>query len=98
MRIPEVNLANAIRAYYTKFELNNQDIDEIFERKIGSTLMQSLKKAAKAKMIENERNSYGSYAVVTECAFDAWGLDITELEKRYSKLKKLGLIEDRKDV
>jgi len=31
--------------------------------------------------------------VNTKSAYKAWGIDINDLEKRYAKLKKLGMME-----
>ena len=90
--IPSVDIETAIRMYYENVEIGNKDIKQLFFGKVGSTLMQSLKRMAKAKMLEKGTLIWNANKVNTGAAFEAWGLDIHDLEHRYQKLKKLGLI------
>ena len=91
VRIPQIqSLEIAIRIYYEKIELRNADIRELFGS-LGSKTICHLKQAAKGKMEENNVPSWDAQAVNTEAAFEAWGLDIADLEKRLNKLKKLEL-------
>lgn len=89
--IPSVDIKTAIRMYYENVEIGNKDIQQLFAEKVGSTRMQSLKQIAKAKMREKGTLIWNANKVNTQDAFEAWGLDIFDLEHRYQKLKKLGL-------
>ena len=91
IRVPQIkSLETAIRIYYERIELRNADIREIFGS-LGSKTICGLKQAAKDRMKENDIPSWDAKAVNTEAAFEAWGLDIADLEKRLNKLKKLEL-------
>ena len=91
VRIPQIkSLETAIRIYYERIELRNADIKEIFGS-LGSKTICRLKQVAKDKMKENDIPSWDAKAVNTESAYEAWGLDIADLEKRLNKLKKLNL-------
>lgn len=94
VRVPQiVDISTAIRLYYTRIELSNSDIRELFGS-IGSSRIVQLKNLAKKRMIERNRPYYNAMYVNTEDAFEAWGLDIGELERRYAKLRKMGLMEE----
>jgi hypothetical protein len=91
VRIPQlVDLREAIRIYYTKRELRNADIRTLFGE-IGTARLSKLKDLARDAMRESNVPTLDDMAVNTDCAFQAWGIDITTLEKNFSKLKKLGL-------
>ncbi len=93
-RIPDVNIAKAIKAYYAIRELSNKNIREIFNNQIGSTVFYKIKAMALDRMTEKGVQALNFERVTTEEAFEAWGLDIADLERRYSKLKKLGLLDE----
>lgn len=89
VHIPQIaDLATAIRIYYSRLELNNTDIKELFPTACPGTILK-LKRKAQELMTENGVLTYGTYSVNTKTAYVAWGLDITDIEKRYEKLKKL---------
>ena len=89
VNIPQIaGLATAIRIYYNKIELGNADIKKLFPTASQSTILK-LKNKAREKMAEDEVLTYGTYSVNTKSAYSAWGLDITDIERRYEKLKKL---------
>jgi len=86
VRIPQItSLETAIRLYYERIELTNDDIRELFG-KIGSATVVRLKKAARVQMQENNTPVWNAQWVNTEDAYKAWGLDIESLERRYAKL------------
>ena len=94
MRIPKLkSISGAIRIYYTNIELDNQTIRELFAPakgdKISSTCVCDLKELARGKMREQGCPVYDGKRVNTKVAFEAWGLDIADLEERYEKLKSL---------
>jgi len=46
---------------------------------------------AKDEMVDREILSYGMHKVNTTVAYDVWGIDIADLERRRKKLKALEL-------
>ncbi len=92
--VPQItSLPTAIRLYYERIELNNPQIRELFGN-IGSARIASLKKAALNQMAEDSCSCWSAYGVNTQCAYKAWGLEIKDLEHRYEKLKKSGLLKE----
>ena len=89
VRIPQViSLFIAIKLYYERIELSNADIESLFG-KHSSTTVAKLKRLAQDKMIEKNVMSLNALCVNTVAAYEAWGLDIDDLEHRYEKLKQL---------
>lgn len=92
MRTPQItSVETAIRIYYAKPEMNNADIKELFGDMSSATVAR-LKDRAKKTMLDEGIEAWGCYAVNTNAAYKAWGLDIGDLEKRYAKLKKYGMV------
>lgn len=93
VRIPSVqDVRTAIRLYYEKVELRNADIIELFGCSKSTAL--KLKERAREEMSEQDMEAWDARAVNTECAFTAWGIEIADLERRYSKLRKYGLLKE----
>ncbi len=92
VNIPPIgSLRTAIELYHRPQDfLFNADIHNLFPG-IGTARVQQLKRLAKAITIERKGVQLNSRTVNTKDAFAAWGLDIEDLEKRYSKLKRLGV-------
>ena len=89
VRIPQVvDLEGAIKMYYRRIELSNADIETLFGKHSSSTIAK-LKKMAQNKMVENNVMSLNALYVNTAAAYEAWGLDINDLEHRFQKLKQL---------
>ena len=63
-------------------------VQELFG-KISSGRIVQLKNLAREVMAEENIMARDSYSVNTEAAYRAWGLDIKDLENRYSKLQAL---------
>ena len=92
MNIPQIaSVEIAVRLYYERIFLSNKDIQTLFPG-IGCDTVQKLKKLARAKASEQNKMQYNSYTVMTESAYQAWGLDIDQLERRLTKLRKLGIV------
>lgn len=90
VRIPQVeSIEKAIQIFYSRIEIGNKDVAELFGR-IGTARITKLKKLAKEQMDEDNVPNWNAAYVNTKAAYKAWGLDIDDLEKRYAKLKKLG--------
>lgn len=85
MRTPDIEMA--VRLYYEKSEITNNDIKELFGA--GSTLTAKLKKAVLQEMAKRDVKSWLPYSVNTKIAFEVWGLDIDDYEKRLKKLRTL---------
>lgn len=91
MNIPQITgIETAIRIYYQYPEIGSKEMAELFIRHSKSTINR-LKRLAYEQMIKDDVYSHGMYKVNTTSAFTAWGIDIDDLEKRRSKLLKLGL-------
>ena len=75
--------ATALRIYLEHTEIDTCDIRELFD--CASNTATRLKKVAMELMVD------------TAIAYEAWGIDIDEVEKRLKKLnslKKAGIIQD----
>lgn len=89
VRVPQItSLETAIRLYYERIELSNSDIRELFG-KLAPATIKSLKNKALAIMTERNTPVWNVRRVNTEIAYEAWGLNITDLERRLKKLKAL---------
>lgn len=92
IRIPQINnLETALKIYYEKNELTNSDIKSLFGN-ISLSKVFSLKKLARDKMVELSVLPYDATSVNTAVAFEAWGINPEDLERRLIKLRKLKLI------
>ena len=85
VRISDVS--SVVKMYYSKTELSNSDIREIFN--CGSTAASRLKKQALEYQVQKEVQTFNAKCVDTECAFQAWGIDIEKLERMAKKLSQL---------
>lgn len=91
VRVPQVKNARAALAiYYSKSEIGNADIKMLFGN-MGQERITKLKALARERMREKKCPTYNARWVNTECAFEAWGIDVKRLEKGLEKLEKLGL-------
>lgn len=94
VRIPAVtSLQTAIRLYYERTELSNDDIRELFGRH-SSTTIAKLKNIARNEMTERNTPVWNANCINTEVAYAAWGLSIEDLEKRLKKLKELKILTE----
>lgn len=87
------NIETAVRLYYSRTELGNKEIRELFS--CGKNSAVTLKKRAKELMAKRAIKCWNAKNVDTETAYQAWGLDIQKLEERLKKitsLKAKGLI------
>lgn len=83
--IPDIG--KALLIYYGKMELATADIIELFG--CCRTTATRMKKTAQAIQLEREIPFWDETKVNTECAFEAWGINIADLERRHNKLLKL---------
>lgn len=90
VRIPQVtSIEMAIRLYYERTELSNPEIKALFGT--GNNTVCKLKRKARELMIERGTPVWNAQRVNTEVAYEAWGLNITDLEHRLKKLKSMGV-------
>lgn len=78
-----------LKIYYTYTELTNVEICELFG--VSRSTAKRYKDTALNLQIEREHKTMRPNAVNTKDAFDAWGIDIADIEKRREKLIKLKL-------
>ena len=91
MNIPTIkDIDNAIFIYYNYPEIGSSQIIELFGHKSKSTI-NKLKKTAKALMIERNIHAHSLYCVNTAIAYEVWGIDVKDHEKRRKKLQELKL-------
>ena len=94
MNIPQItSIDNALSIYYNYSELGNKEIKELFGNRSSATIAK-LKQAAKKAMDKQELCSYGMYKVNTNIAYDVWGINVADLEKRRRKLRELRLVPE----
>ncbi|MCH5323974.1 MAG: hypothetical protein J1E39_02060 [Eubacterium sp.] len=89
VRVPQpVSLEVVIKTYLEKNEIGNKDIIAIFGN-MGGDRVSKLKKLARTEMQKNGVLSWDANAVNTECAYQAWNIDVESVIKKFSRLKKL---------
>ncbi len=93
VRIPQIRdpLA-AIRLFYSKTELSTGDIRELFAagkgNRIGGERAAKLKKLVRDEMNARGVQSYDATKCNTDVAYEVWGINIADLERRYAKLQQ----------
>ena len=80
------DIEQAVIMYYSRIELSNSDIKELFG--CGNATALKMKRIAKEKALAEEYPIIDSRLVPTKVAYEAWNLDIDDLENRLKKLKK----------
>ena len=93
MYIPKLrSIGEAIKIYYENRELSNTEIKQLFVSRRGENLSSAtivkLKKEVLKVAAERKLLMWGKGCVNTKLAFEVWGLDIGDLEKRWAKLQK----------
>lgn len=86
------NIKTAIYKYYNNIELTNTDIKELFGVTAWASINR-LKSPVQDHMVKHDIPVCNASAVNTYAAYEVWGLDIADLEKRYAKLEKYGMTE-----
>lgn len=91
MNIPTItSIDTALKIYYNHSELGNKEITALFGKRSSATVSR-LKKVVKAEMDNRGVFTYGANKINTAVAYDVWGLNAADLEKRMQKIKKLDL-------
>ena len=86
------NIGYAVRLFYEKVELSNDDIKNLFGVSSPATV-KKMKDKVLAAMEERNIPRYSRYGVNTDVAFEVWGLDIKALERKHRQFQKLNLAE-----
>ena len=87
---PITSIDTALRIYYTYPEIGNKEIKELFGVSNTRTLAR-YKKDVRQAQAERDVLTSQMHTVNTAVAYEVWGIDVADLEKRRDKLRKLGL-------
>lgn len=87
MKQPDIE--TAVKMYYSKIEIGTKDIRELFG--VGATCATDMKKKVREEMAKRGVRNYYPNSIKTDIAFEVWGLDIEELERRLKALRRLKL-------
>ena len=91
MNIPPItSIEDALRVYYSNSELGNKEITTLFGKRSSATVSR-LKRLAKDAMTARSILSYRANTVNTPVAYEVWGIDVKDLERRMKKIKELSL-------
>lgn len=93
MSIKLADPATVLKVYYLHREIGNAEMLELFGS-VGQSTITRMKRKALDLMRERGVGRLGKHSVNTEVAFEAWGIDISAMERQYKKLKALGLMSD----
>lgn len=94
VRVPKPkSIELAIRIYYENIILTNSDIKKLFGRISNATIIK-LKNIARDNMAQKGKIPYNATVVDTYSAYEAWGLDIKDLEHRYKKILSMQAIKN----
>ena len=92
MKTPPIkDIEYAVTLYYSKIEIGTSDIMKLFGR--GRHTAARYKKIAYDEMVAQRKQNMQHHCVPTKIAFEAWGINIEDLEERLAKLRKLKLLE-----
>ena len=84
------NIDTALSVYYNNLELGNKEIKTLFGERSSATITR-LKNAVRNEMEKQNIFSFSANRVNTAIAFQTWGLDVDDLEKRKKKIEALNL-------
>lgn len=86
-RVMMRNIEAAVEMYYSLPEIGTPEIMKLYG--CGRNVALRLKKEAKEEEKKQGKLTFSPYNVNTRCAFQAWNINIDELEKNVLKLYKL---------
>ncbi len=94
MKVPD--LKTAIKIYYQyPAGLGTKQIADLFG--VSQSTAFNMKKQVQKIMRERNIKCWKSSDIHTQTAYELWGMDINDLERRYKKLLSLGLITDNNE-
>lgn len=86
-----IDIEVAVRMYYERISLSCSDIRKLFNVKSSTTLAKYRREVIEYFADKDVSPMHRNNKLDTYCAFEAWGLDIKDLEKRLLKLRKLNM-------
>lgn len=86
-RLQVKDTATAVEIFYTYPELGTAEIQRLFN--CGRNSATKLKGEARKRQTEKGLIPYSDSSVNTRCAYEAWGIDIADLEKRLIRYQKI---------
>ena len=87
-----VSIEFAVKLYYERIWLENSDIKQLFNISSSSTLAKYRREVIDYFADKNISPFHRGMKLDTWRAYEAWGLDINDLEKRLRKLQKLNIV------
>lgn len=81
------DVGTAVRIFYSCPELGTKDIMELFS--CSPSTANRLKEPVRKLQKERDILTFTDHTVNTQCAYEAWHIDIKEMERRAAKLSKL---------
>lgn len=86
-RLKVKDIATAVDLYYTYPELGTAEVCLLF----GCSKSSAARLKTKARDIQSKKEiiTFSSANVNTKCAYEAWGIDIADLEKRLIRYQKI---------
>lgn len=95
VRIPQLSsIETALKIYYTKSSLSNSDVKTLFNDKLSSATIARLKALARDRMAEKTTPCWSGTNVETVAAYEAWHIDVSDLEKKLKKLNELKILTE----
>ena len=91
------DIATVIKIYNYSYELDTTDILKLYPGASKDYIARK-KRKVKEYMKEKAIPSNDRHTVDTDIAFEAWGINIKAIEKKYSNLIKLGFLENVPEV
>ncbi|MCI8589710.1 MAG: hypothetical protein HFE77_03250 [Clostridiales bacterium] len=85
---PVKNMETALYIYWNYPEIGNKEIAALFGLS-GTATLARYKKIARQRMDEKGVECRGFACVDTATAFEAWGIDVGDLENRLIKIQRL---------
>ena len=81
------DVGTAVRIYYSCPELGTKEIMELFSCSHAT----AIRLKAPVRELQKDRGilTFSEHTVNTQCAYEAWHIDIKEMERRVAKLNKL---------
>ena len=86
------DIPTAIRIYYMYPEIGTAEMKQLFGEDTSSATISRYKNVVREKQSERGKKTASANTVITEIAYEVWGIDIRDLERRMKKLQQLGFI------
>lgn len=83
------DLKTALEMYYTKPEISNGEIQQLFD--VGKSTAIKMKRKVKKKMAEKNVRCFLPNHINTRLAFEVWGIDVKMYEENLKHLQRLKL-------